>query len=131
MKHYLSIRAAIAAVLIIMAGSLSAFEFKNESLNYRVMYKWGLVNKQAGRVTLSLKVNGKNYDTRLTAQSESWADHFFKVRDTLEGVVQRSDFRPVIYTKKSHEGGEHKHDVVKYAYSGNTVTGTCTRKKWV
>lgn len=131
MKYNQSVRAAfVLLTFVLIAAAASAFDFKNESLNYKVMYKWGLVNKQAGRATLSLKTAGNRYNTSLTAQSESWADKFFKVRDTLTGVVDRHDFRPVIYQKMSHEGGEHKHDVVKYAYSGNSVTGSCTRKKW-
>ena len=107
-----------------------AFDFSNEKLNYRIMYKWGLVNKQAGHATLSLKSTPKTYELLLTAASEPWADNFFKVRDTLAGSVERANFRPVIYKKMSHEGGEHKRDVVSYTYSGDVVVGTCTRKKW-
>lgn len=114
----------------VFAVGLNVKAFNAESLNYRVMYKWGLVNKQAGHATLSLKKNGANYDTRLVAASEKWADKFYKVRDTLSGKMNQSTLRPVIYEKYSHEGGERKADVVKYTYSGNNVIGTCTRKKW-
>lgn len=107
-----------------------AFEFANESLNYKVMYKWGLINKQAGHATLSLKATDDRYELILTAASEPWADNFYKVRDTLIGKVDRENFRPVVYHKRSHEGGDHKVDVVTYTYSGNVVVGTCSRKKW-
>ena len=120
----------VSLALVLQVFVCRAFEFGNESLNYRVMYKWGLVNKQAGHATLSLRVNGSKYETRLVAASESWADHFFKVRDTLVGVVEQKGFRPVIYKKMSHEGSEHKHDEVSYSYFDNIVVGTCTRKKW-
>lgn len=117
----------LAAAVMPTAG---AFEFRNEKLNYRVMYKWGLVNKQAGHATLSLQSDASTYRLMLTAASEPWADRFFKVRDTLVGKVDRSGFRPQEYHKMSHEGGDHKHDVVRYTYSGDVVVGTCTRKKW-
>ena len=120
----------VLGLSLLMAAYTHAFEFGNESLDYRVMYKWGFINKQAGHATLSLRVDGDRYDTRLTAASEPWADNFFKVRDTLIGVVEAKDFRPLIYKKLSHEGGEHKHDIVRYSYQGNTVTGEATRKKW-
>lgn len=107
-----------------------AFNFKDESLNYKVMYKWGLVNKQAGHATLSLRRSGKEYITTLTAASEKWADKFYKVRDTLSGRIERDGFKPVIYQKISNEGGERKHDIVRYSYKGTTVTGTCTRQTW-
>lgn len=124
-------RLTILAILLLNAA-VTAFGFSNESLNYRVMYKWGPVNKQAGRATLSLQNNGDRYDTRLVAASEPWADRFFKVRDTLVGVVMREDFRPLVYRKMSHEGGERKHDEVRYVYSDDrkSVTGHCTRKAW-
>lgn len=113
-----------------MAGQVALAAFTDESLDYKVMYKWGLVQKQAGHATLSLRVNGDNYNTSLTAASEKWADRFFKVRDTLTGVVRRADFRPLVYRKMSHEGGERKDDRVIYSYNGETVTGKCTRKAW-
>lgn len=94
------------------------------------MYKWGIVNKQAGHATLSLKSDASKYDMMLTAASEPWADKFYMVRDTLIGEVDKSSFRPLVYKKLSHEGGEHKQDIVVYSYSGKTVTGKCTRKKW-
>lgn len=125
-------RFKLLIVVVVMSSMLNchAFTFSNESLNYKVMYKWGLVNKQAGHATLSLKNNGANYDTRLVAASEKWADSFFKVRDTLTGSVRRNDFRPIIYKKMTHEGGERKHDEVRYTYSGNSVVGDCIRIKW-
>lgn len=107
-----------------------AFDFANESLNYRVMFKWGLVNKQAGHVTLSLQNHGSNYRTQLTAASERWADRFYRVRDTLNGVMTRGDLQPIFYEKIAREGSEHKHDIVKFSTQGATVTGKCIRKKF-
>ncbi len=120
----------ILLFLLLTSFSSSALNFNNESLNYKVMYKWGLVHKQAGHATLALKKSGDEYITKLTASSEKWADRFFKVRDTLSGVVKISSFKPVIYEKISNEGGERKHDIVKYTYSGKDVSASCSRKKW-
>lgn len=104
--------------------------FGNETFKYRVMFKWGLVNKQAGEAILTVNNQGENYRMLLTAKSAKWADRFYRVRDTLSGVIQREDFRPRVYTKMAHEGGERKHDEVRYTYSGNKVIGNCKRKKW-
>lgn len=120
----------LVALVLMLALPLAATTFKDESLNYKVMYKWGIVNKQAGHATLKLLTDGKHYHTSLTAASEPWADKFYKVRDTLLGVVEIQNFKPVVYEKRSHEGGEHRHDVVQYTYKGSSVTAACTRKKW-
>jgi len=130
MKHYSLRFLTIAFAITLSITSASARKFADEAIDYRVMFKWGLVNKQAGHATLSLKNRGENYHTMLTAASEKWADRYYKVRDTLLGTIQRDTFRPILYEKRSHEGGDHKHDIVKYTYNDNTVTGSCSRKKW-
>lgn len=114
----------------INAEKTFASDFSNEKLHYKVMYKWGLIHKQAGTATLSLTNNGNKYDMLLTAASDPWADKFFMVRDTLIGSMYKSNMNPIVYKKMSHEGGDRKHDEVYYTISGNSVVGKCTRKKW-
>lgn len=102
-----------------------------ESLHYNVMFKWGLINKKAGQATLTLNAgaNGQ-YDSQLVAASESWADRFYRLRDTLNGRMDlRESIKPIFYEKIAHEGNEYKHDYVSYDYSTpGTVVGHCTRK---
>lgn len=107
--------------------SLTAATFSDESLDYKVMYKWGLINKQAGHATLTLRNQGDQYITQLTAASEKWADRFYMVRDTLNGIIIKRGFLPIFYEKIAHEGGDYKHDIVNYTRNGNNVTGHCTR----
>lgn len=102
--------------------------FNNETLRYRVMYKWGLINKQAGTATLTIRSETDNYITRLVAHSEPWADKIYCVRDTLNGIILADGLKPLFYEKISHEGSEDKHDTVRFSYEGNTVTGYATRK---
>ncbi len=120
--------AVVAAALIGVVASI-AMSFGDESLNYKVKYKWGLINKQAGHATLTLKNRGANYEIKLTAASEPWADRIFEVRDTLNGLIVRDGFRPLFYEKIAHEGGEYKHDTVRFGYEEEgKVTGNCTRR---
>lgn len=135
MKHYFRIVIALflsAVALCASAGSSPApdMKFRDESLTYKVMYKWGLVNKQAGRATLRLTNSDNHYTTLLTARSEEWADRFYKVRDTLQGSIVRDTFKPVIYTKRAHEGDDNKLDIVKYSYTGAKTIGKCERYAW-
>lgn len=108
----------------------AAAVFSNETLKYKVEYKWGLVNKTAGFVDISLRDTGSRYAAKLTAKTAKWADDMYMVRDTLSCEIIKAGFQPVYYDKRSHEGGDDKHDHVKYTHSGNTVVGDCTRKKW-
>lgn len=123
--------AAILGLLLIIGQSATSYaqEFKNESLSYKVMFKWGMVNKQAGTATLTIRNSGSRYITQLTAASASWADHFYKVRDTLNGVIDKTKFRPLTYERIAHEGSDHKHDNVAFSYTGAQVKGKCTRQK--
>lgn len=116
----------LAALLFFL--NASALKFNDESLSYKVKYKWGLINKQAGHATLTLKNVGSEYIVQLTAASEPWADRFYQVRDTLNGVIIRDGFKASFYEKIAHEGGEDKHDTVRFIHDGNLVTGHCTRR---
>ena len=124
----------ISAILlaIAVATHVSAFtpaSLKSETLTYKVMFKWGLINKQAGRATLTLKQTPTQYMASLAARSEPWADRIYKVRDTLNGRMTAADFTPLFYEKIANEGSERKHDIVRYNYtSPGIVKAQCTRK---
>lgn len=122
----LIVAAAVATLFACASDSRPAMP--DETLHYNVMFKWGLINKKAGRATLSLHRTDTAYISTLTARSEPWADRFFRVRDTLNGRMDL-DRRPLFYEKIAHEGSDHKHDRVVYDYSqpGNVI-GRCIRK---
>lgn len=129
------VTAAFMAILLYAmpasaAGSAVTTTFGNETFNYKVMFKWGLVNKMAGSATLRVLNEGEYYKMSLTATSAKWADRFYKLRDTLTGTIVRETFRPQIYVKRAHEGGERKHDIVRYSYEEGKIIGNCSRKKW-
>lgn len=122
-KLFLSFICCFAVVFTAMAKP----SFANESLTYKVLYKWGLIHKQAGTATLSIHENGDKYIARLTARSQPWADKYYKVRDTLNGTMYKEGLKPIFYEKIAHEGSEDKHDIVRFSYSGQIVTGLCSR----
>ncbi len=119
----------IVLVLMVICPAV-AQSFGNENLHYKVEYKWGLVNKTAGRVTISLANTADRYKATLYARTEPWADRIYKVRDTLRCEIIRQGFLPVIYEKRSHEGGDRKLDIVRYSRAGGVTTGSCVRKAW-
>lgn len=102
---------------------------QDENLHYVISYKWGLIHKDAGEATLSLRNRGQNYDIMLAAKTKPWADKFFQVRDTLLGKIRKSDFKALSYTKIAHEDGKYGKDVINYSYAGQKVTGVCQRYK--
>ncbi len=106
---------------------MAAVDFADETLHYKVMFKWGLINKQAGTVAIRLDNQPDKYVSRLTAASASWADKFYRVRDTLNCSIDKEGFKSTFYEKISHEGGEDKHDIVRYRRQGATVFGDCSR----
>jgi len=120
---------AIIGIILPAVMCMGVNRQSGESIRYRVMYKWGLINKQAGHATISLRDGGTYYTAQLIGHSEPWADKFFTVRDTLNGTMHKQDMRPAFYEKKAHEGSEDKHDTVKFVYgSDGSVTGYCTRR---
>lgn len=122
----------IYILIIALSATLGANAQVNdgESINYRVMYKWGLVNKQAGRVNLSTqRTDAQTIKAQLTARTEKWADAFYTVRDTLLGSMNIFTMEPAYYEKITHEGGEYKRDLITYNRKEGHVTANCQRWK--
>lgn len=108
---------------------LSNMHFTPERLQYKVMFKWGLINKQAGTAVLTLTRDSLHYYPTLTARSAPWADRIFRVRDTLIGRMDIDGLVPRRYEKIANEGDERKHDVVVYDYTRpGLVHAACTRR---
>lgn len=116
----------VISVICVLAAALNASgasSFSNETLRYVISYKWGLIHKDAGDATLSLRNKNGIYSVMLSAKSRPWADKFYSVRDTLLGQIRVSDFRPVSYTKITHEKGKYGRDEIKYELSGHATKG--------
>ena len=123
----------LAALLIgtLPALAASSWSVPSENLKYNIMYKWGLVNKKAGEVSIRTTPNAGNGEFRafLTGRTAKWADKFFKVRDTLIGNIAHTTFLPSYYEKIASEGGDFEHNVLRYKRSGNTTTADVTVAK--
>ncbi len=126
MKYYLSLILLILSILIAHSGIP---EYSNEDLSYRVTYKWGIIHKQAGSARFMLKKHDDFYYAILMARTQPWADRIFQVRDTLSGKMRLGDMAPLLYDKSTHEGGEYRHDIIKYSYAGDLMTAKCNRFK--
>ena len=129
-------RKFVVLIIVLLSGlfitnNASAITFQNETLKYVISYKWGLVHKDAGEATLSLRRNGNNYNIMLAAKTKPWADKIYQVRDTLKGTIRVSDLKPLSYTKITHEKGEYKWDQISYSYSGATTVGKAKRYRKV
>lgn len=125
-------RKTVLFLIILFAGlAATARSFDDETLRYKVLYRWGLINKTAGYADIRMLPGGGDMCyAQLTAASEPWADKFYKVRDTLKTTMRRADFSPIFYEKLAHEGNERKHDIVQFSRKGYTYTGECIRKVW-
>lgn len=100
-----------------------------ESLQFRVTYKWGFIQKTAGSARITLKKTPEDYQAVLTARTQPWADKIFMVRDTLSGRMRLSDMSPLLYDKSTHEADQYRHDIIRYTYHGNRAIAHCDRLK--
>lgn len=124
-------KTALLFIVLLTAFMATARSFDNETLRYKVLYRWGLINKTAGHADIRMLPGGGDLCyAQLTAASEPWADKFYKVRDTLKTTMRRADFCPTYYEKLANEGNERKHDIVQFSRNGYTNTGECIRKVW-
>ncbi len=116
----------LSILMACTAVCASAFSPSNETLNYKVMYKWGLIHKQAGTATITLRPGGAGYKAVATAKSAPWADKIYRLRDTLRTEMKHT-FAPVKYERIAHEDGKFSHDLLTFTQSGQTVKAHCQR----
>ena len=121
--------------LLILLNLLSVFTIATfasgnsyETLHYKVKYHWGLIDKTAGRATFTLRkgTNGQSY-AEMVARTEPWADHFYKVRDTLQTTFNSATCLPLSYRRIAHEDGRYASDQVTFSRNGSTSSAKCVR----
>ncbi len=127
-KYLLLIVLFCICPLAALASGNSATKMAEETLTYKVMYKWGLINKQAGTATLTLRHGADGYISQLTAASAPWADKIYMVRDTLNGRMTYDGMKPTLYEKIANEGNERKHDIVNYQRVPGLTKADCVRR---
>ena len=119
----------VGVIAMFICGMANASGFANETLHYVISYKWGLIHKDAGEATLSLRNQGDKYLLKLTGKTKPWADSFYQVRDTLVGRIHKSDLKPISYSKIAHEKGKYSRDDITYSYAGSVVGGLAKRTR--
>lgn len=118
------------ALNIVETPAKHTADFSNEKLHYKVLFKWGLINKVAGYADLSLTVGKDIYTAVLTARSASWADHFYSLRDTLTSEIWRSTLTPRQYTRIAHEDGKYVRDRLSFSRTNNIFKAECERTRF-
>lgn len=63
--------------------------------------------------------NVKSYHFVLTAKSNSFVDHFYKVRDRIDAYMSDDLTHSVLYKKDQHEGKRIKKEVVEFDWKRN------------
>lgn len=116
----------LLVVVVLLPQQLMAGTFNNETLNYEIVYHWGVIWKHAGDATLSLRKTSNGYNAQLTGKTRSWADKVYPVRDTLKCTMDK-DLRPLRYEKLTHEKDYYARDVVKFSYNYSHTSAHCTR----
>ena len=124
MKRLMAIMSLVVALML--PQQLQARDFANETLNYEVVYHWGMIWKHAADATLSLRKTSSGYNAQLTGKTRSWADKVYPVRDTLKCTMD-SKLRPLKYEKLTHEKDYYARDVLKFSYNYSHTSAHCTR----
>lgn len=116
----------IAMAGLLLSPAVNALTITNETLNYQVVYHWGVVWKHAADATLTTTKTSDGYSARLTGKTRSWADKIYTVRDTLKCTMTKN-FRPLKYEKMTHENSYYARDVVSFTNYGASTSAQCTR----
>ncbi len=124
MKRILTL--VLLMVAMVLPQQAVARDFTNETLNYEIVYHWGMIWKHAGDATLSIRKTKSGYYSQLTGKTRSWADKVYPVRDTLK-CTMNNELKPLQYEKLTHEKDYYARDVVKFSYNYSHTKAHCTR----
>ena len=124
MKRLLTI--VLLVVAMVLPQQVMGRDYSNETLNYEIVYHWGMIWKHAADATLSIHKSGNGYKAQLTGKTRSWADKVYPVRDTLKCTLN-SELKPLVYEKLTHEKDYYARDVVKFSYNYSHTNAHCTR----
>ena len=117
---------ALVCLAMLLPLKAHAHTYTNETLNYQIVYQWGMVWKHTGDATLSISRNGDGYKAMLAGRTRSWADKVYPVRDTLK-CTMRSDMAPLLYEKLTHEKNYNARDVLQFSYNYSHTSAKATR----
>ena len=118
--------ALAAAIMLLLPLDAQARTYTTETLNYQIVFQWGLVWKHAGDATLSIRRSGDQYQAMLTGRTRSWADKVYPVRDTLK-CTMNSQFAPLRYEKLTHEKDYYARDLLQFSYNYSHTNAKATR----
>ena len=116
----------IAGILLaLLPVEMKAWTVPQETLEYEVHYKWGLINANAGVATIKTEpVPGTNlFRATLTGKSVNLLGHYYEAGDVLTGTMLADSFRPVYNERITQESGEFTIETVCYDHSGGTASG--------
>ena len=116
----------LLVVAMVLPQQVMGRDYSNETLNYEIVYHWGMIWKHAADATLSIRKSGNGYKAQLTGKTRSWADKVYPVRDTLKCTLN-SELKPLVYEKLTHEKDYYARDVVKFSYNYSHTNAHCTR----
>lgn len=116
----------LLVVAMVLPQQVMGRDYNNETLNYEIVYHWGMIWKHAADATLSIHKSGNGYKAQLTGKTRSWADKVYPVRDTLKCTLN-SELKPLVYEKLTHEKDYYARDVVKFSYNYSHTNAHCTR----
>lgn len=126
MKKLLISFSALLIAAMLFSQQLMAADYSKETLNYEIVYHWGVIWKHAADATLSIHKTKDGYSSQLTGKTRSWADKVYPVRDTLKCTMDKN-LKPLRYEKLTHEKDYYARDVISFSYNYSHTKAHCTR----
>lgn len=114
------------------AAESNAFK-SGESLNYKVVYNWGMMWLESAyasfKVSSVFSNNRQSFVFKGTGATHEKYDWFFKVRDVFETTVDSASLRPVKFSAVINEGSKSDRHTYLFDWSHERVFTIVTRGK--
>ncbi|MBQ9892557.1 MAG: DUF3108 domain-containing protein [Bacteroidales bacterium] len=126
---------AILCLLALSGGAYAAeYPFRSgETLDFRLMFKWGGIMQDVGaaRVVLDSTVYAGTavYHTEISARSSKFFDAFYKIREHFQSWFTVEDLTPLKFIRQTEEGRWRAWNLYRYDWDRNLINAEINLNK--
>lgn len=93
-----------------------------EEIIYKVYYNWGFIWTEAGMVHFKVNETDNAYNISASGSTAGFYDNFFRVRDTFNTQLDKSNLMPTLFERNVEEGKYRKYNKVIFDHGAKNIT---------
>ena len=103
-------------------GTTNSTFLDGEEVIYHVYYNWGFFWTMAGVVHFKVSETDSTYQIKVSGSTDGFYDNLYKVRDTFETHLDKSNLMPRMFIRDVEEGKYRRYNEFHFDQANKVVT---------